>query len=143
MRTLSGWLAFAAIVSSPGCAVVYKSELYLFFRPRGFYQLTGTSNTGVTLISDSPDVRRLLTEEGEPYPDRDPRGRKDFLRSMSQLAGITVPGGSYCDLIERSESRCGPSPIYTASYVLVQVTTGPSKGQRGWMCETSARRTFP
>lgn len=128
--------AAAAVVSSPGCLVVFKGR---FYKKKGFYQLNGTSSALVTLISDSPDVRRLLTEEGEPHPDRDPHARKDFLRSMSQLPGISVPGGSYCDLVERSKSRC----VDTAVYVLVQITTGPSRGQRGWMCETSGRRVFP
>jgi hypothetical protein len=148
------------VINSAGCAFVFK---------RGFYQLNGPGSARITLLSDSPEARRLLTEEDAreaetnrsyrelhteqerthhiedmlQHPDQYPAGRKDFIRSMSQLPGISVPGFSYCDLIERSKSRCGPSPIDTAAYVLVQVTTGPSKGERGWMCESSGRRVFP
>jgi len=167
MRTLSGWLALAAIVSSTGCALIYRSEMFLSYRPKGVYQLNGPASARVALISDSPEVRRLLAEEDsreeamdrfyrEPHaeqegkqhvleimqhPEQYPPGRLDFLKAMSQMPGVTVPGGSYSDLIERSRSTCDPSPVYTTKYVLVRVTSGPSKGEKGWMCETSAKRT--
>jgi hypothetical protein len=141
----------------------------VFPSPRGFYQLNGTSKTAAMLLVDTPEVRRLLAEEDkreeemnrfyrEPHtqqeriqhmldimkhPEQYPPGRMEFLKAMSQMPGAFVAGGSYCDLIERSKSTCGPSDVYTTKYVLVQVKTGRGKGQRGWICETSAKRTFP
>lgn len=154
------WLTVVALISSTGCA---------FILPGRFWRLDGDSKAPVALVTDSPEVRRLLAKEDaredevsrffrEPHtgregfqrlddmrqhPDQYPPGRTEFLRAMSQMAGISVPGRSYCDLIERSKSKCGPSPISTAVFVLVRVTTGRSKGKSGWICQGDMQQQFP
>jgi hypothetical protein len=77
------------------------------------------------------------------HPEQYPPQRTEFLTAMAQMPGVSVPGKSYCNIIERSKSRCGRSPLETATIVLVQVTTGPSHGQRGWVCENLVRQQFP
>lgn len=159
------WLTFLSVAvvlaTSTGCLVF--SDRYWRWR------LGGYSNTQIALISDSPDVRRLLAEEDtreepviqfwrEPHtqeegkrrvedmiqhPDQYPLGGPDFLHAMSQMPTVSVPDKSYCDVVERSKSKCGRLPIETATYVLVQVTSGKSKGQRGWICESQVQGLFP
>jgi hypothetical protein len=159
-RALFCWLVATELISSAGCA---------FILPGRFWRLNGDSKVPVTLITDSPEVRRLLDEEDareeevsrffrEPHsredgnahvkdmalqPDQYPPGRSEFLKAMSQMPGISVTGRSYCELIERTKSKCGASPIETAVFVLVRVTTGPSRGKRGWICQTQVQQQFP
>ncbi len=160
MRGLFCWLAAVALISSTGCALIL---------PGRFWRLNGDSKAPVTLITDSPEVRRMLAEEDareeevdhfrrEPHtkeegfqrledmrqhPDQYPPGRTEFLKAMGQMPGISVAGRSYCDLIERSKSTCGRSPIETATFVLVRVTTGRSKGKSGWICQGDIQPQFP
>jgi hypothetical protein len=154
------WLAALLLGSSTGCALLL---------PGRDWQLTGSSNTRTLLVSDSPAVRKLITEEDareeivsrffrQPhtqeegserikdmmrYPDQFPPGRSAFLTAMTQMPGTYVPGKSYCKIIERSKSRCGRSPLETAIYLLVEVTTGSSRRQRGWVCENVVGGGFP
>jgi hypothetical protein len=148
------------VIDLAGCA---------FILPGRFWRLNGHSKAPVTLITDSPEVRRMLAEEDareeevsrfwrEPHtreegiahirdmashPDQYPPGRTEFLKAMSQMSGISVAGTSYCDLVERSKSKCGRLPIETAVYMLVRVTTGSSKGKQGWICEDAVQPQFP
>jgi hypothetical protein len=159
-RALFCWLAAIALISSTGCA---------FILPGRFYRLNGELKAPVMLLTDSPDIRRLLADEDaheeevsrffrEPHtkeesfqrledmrqhPDQYPPGRTEFLKAMTQMPGISVAGRSYCDLIERSKSKCQPSPAVASLYVLVQVTTGSSRGKRGWICEYFVQPQFP
>jgi hypothetical protein len=154
------WLTALLLASSTGCALLL---------PGRNWQLAGSSNMRILLATDSPTVRQLIAEEDageaivsrffrEPHtkeegvehikdmmhhPDQYPPGRPEFLKAMAQMPGVYVPGKSYCDIIERSKSRCGPSPLETATYVLVQVTSGPSRGQRGWVCKDVVQIQFP
>jgi hypothetical protein len=153
-------LATALVAGCEGC---------LPFSPRFDAQVGGISNSPATLISDSPEVRRLLGEEDAreetvsqfwrehpteeegrrrvedmiQHPDEYPPRRNEFLKTMTGMPGMAVPGRSYCDIIERSKSTCGRLPTETATYVLVQVTTGPSKGQSGWVCQQQLRLLLP
>jgi hypothetical protein len=77
------------------------------------------------------------------HPDQYPPGRKDFLEAMARMPGVYVPVRSYCDIVERSKSTCGVSPIETATYVRIHVTTGPSRGQEGWVCSNLVPGQWP
>lgn len=124
---------------------------------------------GSFLISDSPEVRRLLAdqdarqydsdrfwrekhtvEEGSErirdmgkHPEQYPPGRTEFLKAMLAMPGFLIPGSPYCDVVERSRSKCGALPIETAVYVLIKITTGPSRGKEGWVCDNRAPGLFP
>jgi hypothetical protein len=154
-------LVAPVIVGCEGCLVF--SDRYWKWR------LAGSLNSSITLISDSPEVRHLLAEEDareeavsqfwrEPHtkeegrrhvedmiqhPDAYPPGRTEFLKAMSLMPKVTVPGRSYCDVIEQSKSKCGRLPLETASYVLVQITSGPANGSGGWVCRQQVQPLFP
>jgi hypothetical protein len=156
-------LAIASVLLVGSSACLILSERYWKWR------LEGSPNSSITLISDSPEVRRLLGEEDAreealsqfwrkphtkeegtrriedmiQHPDAYPPGRTEFLKAMSGMSGANVPGGLYCDIVEQSKSKCGRLPIETATYVLVQITSGPTKGQRGWVCQEQVHQLFP
>lgn len=160
MACLSCLLAAVLLIGSTGCA---------FLLPGRFWRLTGGSSTQILLASDTPEIRQLIADENaredevrrffrEPHtqeegiehvkdmmrhPDQYPPGRTEFLKAMAQMPGLNVPGKSYCEIIERSKSTCGRFPLETATFVLVQVTTGPSHGQRGWVCQNVVQGQFP
>ena len=144
-RWMLCWLAVTLFIDSIGC---------VFLLPGRSWRLTGSSNAKILLVSDTPQVRHLISEEDareeevrrffrEPHTRQYPPGRTEFLRSMAQMPGVYVPGRSYCNIVERSKSKCGSPPVETATYVLVQVTTGPSHGERGWVCGNAAQGQFP
>jgi hypothetical protein len=146
-------------IGSTGC---------IFLASRG-WRITGNSKMQVLLVSDSPEVRRLIADEdaGEEevnrfwrehhsaeeihqrlmdmaqHPERYPPGRSEFLETMTHMPGVYVEGRSYCSVIVRSKSTCGRLPIETASYLLVRISTGPSRGKEGWICESKVAGQFP
>lgn len=134
---LSCWLVALLLVSSMGCALLL---------PGHFWRLTGSSDARIPLVADSQMVRQVIAEEDSlewRHPEQYLSGRANFLALMAQLPRVSVPGRSYCEVIERSKSTCGATPIETATYVFVQVTTGPSRGQKGWVCENVVHQLFP
>ena len=161
----SRWLSFCAtlIVSldSWGCALISSN--------RDFRIYGGSPNTQVLLVTDSPEVRQVLTDEDAreegvnrywreaqtpeerreriedmtKHPEHYPSSRSEFLQSMARMPGVYVPERSYCRVIQRSKSTCGPTPIETAVYVMVSVTTGASRGRQGWVCESSIQKLSP
>ena len=75
--------AAAMIICSAGCALVFNGR---FYKKKGLYQLNGTSSAQVTLISDSPDVRRLPAEEGEPHPEIDESTARKYCPGADPIA---------------------------------------------------------
>jgi len=101
----------------------------------------------------SLDFDRLYQEvtrpskAGQPPPDKAGAGRAmlalaeayipervAFLGAMARAPGVLVPGGSYCRITERSKAICSSYPQDNPEYVLVIITSGPSKGVKGWGC---------
>lgn len=139
-----------------------------FILPSHFYRLYD-HGAGVLLVSDTPEVRQMIADEDareeqinrfwrEPHsaeerkerirqmihnPNEFPSGRQNFLAAMARAPGIVVPTRSYCEVIERSKSKCADSPIATAVYEKVRITTGRERGQQGWICETDVHSNFP
>lgn len=141
MRRIRLWrsrcLVALLLVSSTGCALLL---------PGHFWRLTGSSDARIPLVADSQMVRQVIAEEDSLewlHPEQYPSGRANFLAVMAQLPRVSVPGRSYCEVLERSKSTCGASPIETATYVFVQITTGRSRGQKGWVCENVVHQLFP
>ena len=141
----------------------------VFLLPGRFWRLVNDPNTKILLISDSQAVRRLIADEDareveirkffrESHsreertehlkdmirnPEKYPPGREEFLVAMAHMPGIYVGGKPYCDIVERSGSTCGHSPVETATFVFVKITTGRSRGQQGWICESVVQQQFP
>jgi hypothetical protein len=152
-------LLLVALLADAGCALII---------PGHFWRIYGDAR-GVLLASDTPEVRQLIKDEdareeevshfwreghtreervqriGEMrmHPDRYPPGRSSFLSAMAQAGGMVVPSNSYCEVIEWSKSKCGKSPVETAVYVRVRVTTGRSRGATGWACNAYVKQEFP
>ena|SRR5712692_5204378 len=123
--------------------------------------VTSSVESEVRLISDTPDVRVLISSQekadtaelrwlqgSQPYDER-VRGVADrrrnphkyaptltpFIKTMEAMSGIMVPGGTSCRVIERSQARCTPFPLDTFTYVKLRIVEGPKCGQEGWACE--------
>jgi hypothetical protein len=129
----------------------------------------GAPKARVFVVYDSPQVRRLLADEDAReyevsrfwrdkhsqeggtkriqdmalHPENYPPGRPEFLKAMVNMPGFYVPSKSYCRIIERSKSGCGPRPLETSPYILVRITTGPFRGNTGWVCENNTPGFFP
>jgi hypothetical protein len=153
-------MAVALFIAGAGCT---------FLSSNRNWRISGSANSRVLLVSDSPEVRHLIIGEDAreeevsrfwreghnkeeriehvrdmmQHPDQYPAGRKGFLETMARMPGVYVPVRSYCNILEQSKSRCGVSPIETATYVLIQVTTGPSRGQQGWVCSNLVPGQWP
>ena len=99
----------------------------LFSEKRWEYRInTGLSNsTSVRVAYDSPEVRKLVA---------------DSPGDVLKMPGFTVPVKSYCSIIERSTSNCEAT---AAVYVLIKVTSGPSRGKQGWTCGFWLQQLFP
>jgi len=115
----------------------------------------------VRLISDSPDVRLLISrqeksdaaelhwlresrthdervhgvEDRRRHPERYAPTLRSFIDAMAAKPGVAVRGGNACRLLERSQARCTPDPLDTFAYVKVRITEGHERGQEGWVCE--------
>ena len=81
----------------------------------------------------NPEALRQLREFGQ-HPERYIPERAAFLDAMVQAPGVTVPGQSYCRIINRSNAMCDRHPGHNPTYFKVRITSGPSKGQEGWGC---------
>ena len=111
-------------LSSTGCFVFRE-------KPWEYRIIAGFSNsTSVHVAYDSPEVRKLVAGG-------------NFRDDLFKMPGFSVPVKSYCSIIERSTSKCGPTPEATAVYVMIKVTSGPSLGKQGWACETFVHQLFP
>ena len=99
----------------------------LFSEKRWEYRIdTGLSNaTNVRVAYDSPEVRKLLV---------------DSPNDVLKMPGFTVPAKSYCSIIQRSTTNCEGRQ---AVYVLINVTSGPSRGKQGWTCGFYLQQLFP
>ncbi len=115
----------------------------------------------VRLISDSPDVRLLISEQEKSdaaelhwlresrtheervrgvedrrrHPERYAPTLRSFIDAMAAMPGFAVRGGDSCRLVERSQARCTPDRLDTFSYVKVRIIQGYNRGQEGWACE--------
>ena len=161
-KTLSVFYAILMIVVGFwGCALINPN--------RQAWIYDGSHHAKVLLISDSSEVRRLLAEEDVreegvsrfwrekhtneeirnriedmmKLPEHYPVGRSEFLQAMGRMPGVYVSEKSYCRIIESSKSTCGRIPIETATFVMVRITSGPSQGKQGWVCQNSVKQLFP
>lgn len=96
-----------------------------------FRIVAGPSNaTRVQVAYDSPEVRKLIAASSPA--------------EILNMPGFTVPVKSYCSIIQRSTSKCGPDPRSTwPVYVLIKVTSGPSRGEQGWVCRAYVQQLAP
>jgi len=90
----------------------------------------------VHFIVDSPEVQRLLSEEGAKWvqrPERHTPRHIEFLNAMARVPTEMVPEGSHARVLKTSPSPCGQAP-YSDNYAEFMVTTGDKKNHKGWAC---------
>ena len=95
-----------------------------------------TARRDVHFIVDTPEVQRLLSEEGAKWiqrPERHTRRHIEFLNAMARVSTEMVPEGSHARALKTSPSPCGQAP-YSDIYAEFIVTTGDKKNHRGWAC---------
>jgi len=112
------------------------------------------------LISDSPEVRRLISdqeksdaadlqwlkwkqprdervrgvEDRRRNPERYAPTLRPFIAAMAAEPNFVVRGGTSCRIVERSHARCAALPLDALMYVKVRIMRGPNRGQEGWAC---------
>ena len=114
----------SGLLSLLGCA--------MFNPERQYWVYGGPGIARVSLITDTPAVRALLSELSAHQGEKD--RRSNLLAAVAGAPGFLVPAKSYCTIVEDSQVRCGSDPVYTVSYRLVRITSGPSRGREGWTC---------
>lgn len=121
------------------------------------YAYISTSELTTHLVLDSPSVERLLDRDdlisGKDWPHHTDQERlrgyqyvqehvEEFraerhvlLAAMANQPGFTVEGRQSFRLLRESSASCEPSGQSSSSiFILVRVSTGPSKGAEGWAC---------
>lgn len=82
------------------------------------------------MIIDSPEVRRLIArEETQEFPV------VEFIAALAAQPSNLVAQNSYVQVLERSRASCARDPRVTDVYVRVRITSGPSRGKEGWLCQ--------
>lgn len=103
------------------------------FNPERQYWVVGDPGIArVNLVADTPEVRALLSELNAHQGEKD--RRSNLLAAVASAPGFLVPAKSYCTIVEDSDARCGSDPVYTVTYRLVRMTSGPARGKEGWIC---------
>ncbi len=74
-------------------------------------------------------------EDLHDHPERYIPERIAFIEALARARTVTVPAGSYCKILEKSEAICSRVPLYNPVYYKVVITSGPSRGQVGWTCD--------
>lgn len=121
------------------------------------YAYISASELTTRLVLDSPAVERLLDRNdliaGKDWPHHTDQERiqgyqyveehlEEFkaerqvlLDTMAKQPGFTVEGRQSFRLLRESSVSCEPSGHSSSSiFILVRVSTGPSKGMEGWTC---------
>src|SRR6476646_7980484 len=75
---------------------------FVFSEKRWEYRIVAgpSTSTSVQVVYDSLEVRKLVDDD-RPLED------------MLKMPGFKVPVKSYCSIIQRSKSKCGPFPEAT------------------------------
>jgi len=115
-----------------------------------------------SVVVDSPDVRKLISEEETRqdqedhfYRERHTKeeklqhaddlikhadqvlpGHKDFVEAMAKVPAITVPGKARGKVLQISKARCLPDGTSTVTFIRVVVIGKKPPGQSEvWVCE--------
>jgi hypothetical protein len=121
----------------------------------------GRSKSPIRGVIDSPDVRKLISEEERrrdeadrfwreshtaeekrqhaenliSHPDQMLPGHKEFLEAMARATSISVPGKTRAQVLEISKARCLPDGFSTVTFArLVIVGKKPPGGTEVWVC---------
>lgn len=116
-----------------------------------------TARRDVHLIVDSPEVERLLGEDGanvaeeqlygsvpkrieeyvelHQHPERYAPKHIAFLNIIAKQPAEAVPLGSHARALKTSHAHCQRTPVPSSDiYAYFRVTTGPLKNREGWAC---------
>jgi len=120
----------------------------LTFFPNSF------ANAKLNIVLDSPEVRRLLLEQGTldkagdalwenkerpvidmwEHPEKYATGRSKFLQKMANQRRLALPNGSYLWASEKSSAKCFLDGVSTAVFQKVRITGWRHHGAEGWTC---------
>ena len=121
------------------------------------HALISRTGSETRLIVDSPVVEQLLDRNdpiaGQPWPGHSDRERIDryrdesehpenyrsgtqaLLDSLAKQAAIAVQGRQYFRRLRESLASCEPTGLPSSDkFIFVSVSTGSSKGAKGWVC---------
>jgi len=113
-----------------------------------------SANAKLHIVLDSPDVRRLLVEQGTldkagdalwekkerpvidmwEHPEKYAARRSQFLQNMASQPGLTLPNGTYLWTSEKSNAKCFLDGVSTTVFQKVRITGWPHHGREGWTC---------
>jgi hypothetical protein len=109
------------------------------------------------LVLDSPAVEQLLSRndliagqdwpghtdqerihgyaDSDEHPEKFEAQRHALKNALADHPSVSILGQPYFRLLRQSTASCEPSGRNSSDvYILVRVTTGPSKGKEGWAC---------
>jgi hypothetical protein len=121
----------------------------------------GRSRNPISAVRDSPDVRKLISEEERRqdeanrfyreshtaeekrqhgwnlllHPDQMLPGHKEFLEAIAKVPSISVPGKTRAQVLEISKARCQPDGVSTVTFTrMLIVGKNPPGGTEVWVC---------
>lgn len=121
----------------------------------------GRSRGSISTVVDSPEIRKLISEEEKrrdeadrfsreshspeetirhtrdllEHPDQILPGHKDFLDAMAKAPSITIPGKTRARVLAISKARCRPDAVSTVTFVRFAISDKkPLGGTEVWVC---------
>lgn len=121
----------------------------------------GISRRPISTVLDSPEIRKLISEEEKrrdqadrflreshsseerlqhtrdliEHPDQMLPGHKDFLDAMAKAPSITIPRKTRARVLEISKARCLPDAVSTVTFVRLVISgKKPSGETEVWVC---------
>jgi hypothetical protein len=121
----------------------------------------GRSKDPIRAVIDSPDVRKMISEEERRrdeadrfwreshtaeekrqhaenlifHPDEMLPGHKEFLEALAKASSISVPGKTRAQVMEISKARCLPDGLSTVTWArMVIAGKTSSSGTEVWVC---------
>jgi hypothetical protein len=112
------------------------------------------ADSGLHVVLDSPNVRRLLIEQGKPdkagdtiweakkrpiidmleHPEKYIAGRSQFLQKLANEPSLALPEGTYLWTSEKSTTKCNLDAVSTTVFEKVRVVGWRNHGKEGWTC---------
>ncbi len=112
------------------------------------------ADTNLRIVLDSAKVRRLLAGQGKldqagdavwrtkqppikdmlEHPEQYTAGRSQFLQTIADQPGLTLPKGTYLWTSEKSSAKCFLDAVSTAVFERVRVVSWRNHAKEGWTC---------
>ena len=113
-----------------GLVLSFGYGAWWLFTPLHAYSIRESEARGANMIMDSPEVRRLIAkEEKQEFPE------VEFMAALAAQPSNLVAQNSYVQVLDLSRASCARDPHVTDVYARVRITSGPSRGKEGWLCQ--------